>query len=165
MTAQREANKKTVTDVLEQILNSSSRTDRVLDFYDAIKDRPEREGVCHDLAVALMQDLAERGVSHGWTWCRGPVFGGIDHSWIEHGGWCIDMGDDDQLRVWEAAVPQIQLDGPVERRDSQQTRQWIEEREEAWTKEASYFIWRKQGCRDGNDLGDWFAARRELGLP
>lgn len=162
MTTQREANKKTVIDALNRLLNSGSGLDAVLDQYDKIKNAPDRFGLCHDIAVAIIIDLHRRGLADGWEWCRGTVDGGTDHSWVEYGGWCIDMGDDDELRVWEATHPEINIDGPVVRRSARETLTWAEQQEHQWIAEAAYFRWLNRGRGHGRDQEDWLIAERDV---
>ena len=162
MTTRREENKKKVSQTLEGLLESGSGLDAVLDEYDKIRNAPERFGLCHDIAVAIILDLHHRKLADGWEWCRGTVDGGTDHSWVEYGGWCIDMGDDDNLRVWEAVHPEINIDGQVVRRTTQETLAWVYEQEQRWIAEAAYFRWRARGCGGGRDQEDWFLAERDL---
>ena len=125
----RKENKRKVDEMLTSIMNCNSGLDAVLDQYDRIKNAPERVGLCHDLAVAIIHDLHQRGIGDGWTWCTGPVDGGIKHSWVEYGGWCVDMGDDDELRVWSMDAPEFKVDCPPERRSAIQAIAWAEEQE------------------------------------
>ena len=76
-----------------------------------------------------MLDLADRGLAKGWVWCSAVVEPGVDHSWVEYEGCCVDMGDNHKLRIRSAAAPPFTITEPVERRDATQTKAWVEEHE------------------------------------
>jgi hypothetical protein len=117
----------TVTTTLAALKVPGSRLFTVLAEYDKIKDSQDRFGLCHDIAVAIVLDLHERGSSGGWMWCQGKVDGGLDHSWVEYRGLGVDMGDTHQLRVWTAtANPYFTVRGPPRQRDAAQTLAWAE---------------------------------------
>ena len=69
---------------LTTLKRGRTRLRAALDEYERMKDSPERVGPCHNVAVAIMEDLQERGTTSGWTWCTGKVDGGLDHSWVEY---------------------------------------------------------------------------------
>jgi hypothetical protein len=126
VTIQREAEKKRISETLDSIMNCGSELDAVLDEYDKIKGSPDRAGLCHDIAVAIMKAVHARGENAGWTWCRALLQGGVEHSWVAFGGWCIDMGDNDELRIWEEVHSEFLVDGSVKRLTAPQTIAWAE---------------------------------------
>ncbi len=101
--------------------------DAALTRYQEVKDHPDRVGVCHNIAVAIVRDLHESGEADGWTWCQGNVDGGVNHSWAEYGGLRIDMGNRHKLRISAAGdADTFKVDGQVTRRDAAETVKWAE---------------------------------------
>ena len=107
----------TVKAVLHELMTPGTGLDLVLTEYHRIQDDPERLGLCHDIATAIIADLCERGRAQGWTWCQALVDGGVDHSWVEFQGLRVDMGDNHKLRVSSAENPVFTVESRVVRRD------------------------------------------------
>jgi len=59
--------------------------------------RSDGLGNCHDVVLALLEDLLREGEAEGWEWLVGMVHfkntGDIEHSWLEFDGWALDASD------------------------------------------------------------------------
>jgi hypothetical protein len=64
----------------------------------------KQSGDCHEIALALIEDLADCHAALKWFWYVGdcPQIG--EHSWIECEGWAIDAsrGSDRPIRIQRA---------------------------------------------------------------
>ncbi len=128
---QSEQDAQFIKTTLQRFMTPPFWLDAALVRYAEIKDRHERVGVCHNIAVAIMRDLQEHGGADGWTWCCGAVDGGVLHSWVECRGLRIDMGNEHKLRVrspYDLDTFKIDDERAVVRRDGAEATRWAEER-------------------------------------
>ncbi len=116
-----------VATLLKSLMHPGTGLDAVLaDYADNVAGTGL--GVCHDLATAIIEDLHKAGQSEGWEWCQGLVDDGVEHSWVEVDGFCIDMGDTGKLRVHSVLQRPFQVRGIVVRRSPEDTIEWIDTR-------------------------------------
>src|SRR5262249_49470514 len=103
--------------------------DAVFNEYEK-KHANKGDGVCHDLAAAILQDLRSADRAQGWQWCMGFVHDDeIKHSWVEYRGWSVDMGDDGLLRRWPTSEPPRDIKKIVKiifRKSADEARRWEE---------------------------------------
>jgi hypothetical protein len=94
-------------------------------------------GLCHDMAVAIIDELVKQSGADGWKWCSGKVDDGVEHSWVEYGGYRIDMNDRGILRYTlpgdDGAFAVL---GEVTRRNAAETMAWVAEHEKLQAKRA-----------------------------
>jgi Protein of unknown function (DUF2934) len=156
-----------VTTTLKDLMVPGTELDVVLNEYQKVKNDPERVGLCHDIAVAIITDLHGLRRADGWVWCRGlvdGVDGSVEHSWVEYRGLLVDMGDNHRLRVSPESAPPFRIDGDIVRRSADDTVAWAAAQERQWIAEAAYFRWVNRGRDDGHDLDDWLAAEMDIRL-
>jgi hypothetical protein len=125
---QRKEDERFIEGKLQAFMKPPFWLDAALIRYQEVKDHPDRVGVCHNIAVAIIRDLHENGEADGWTWCQGNVDGGVNHSWVEFRELRIDMGDQHKLRIRaESDADTFKIDGEVTRRNAAETVRWVEE--------------------------------------
>ena len=112
-----------IAGILKSLMVPGTALDAVLTHY---KEQVEGTGagLCHNLAVAIIEDLYERGEAEGWEWCQASVDDGVDHSWVEHEGFCVDMGDNGKLRVRPVANRPFIVCSPITRSNPEETMKW-----------------------------------------
>lgn len=124
---QDEAAKRHVDDTLTYLTGHGVAVDAVFNEYEA-KHKNKGDGVCHDLAAAILQDLKSADRARGWQWCMGFVYDGkIKHSWVEYCGWSVDMGDDGLLRMWPTFQPKPDIKNIgkiIFRKSADEARSW-----------------------------------------
>jgi hypothetical protein len=88
-----------------EILNGLAEKGQLKGLIEEIQKRAERVvardpvgGNCHDVTIALLNDLDIAGNSSGWQECNADVdFAGsgnyINHSWVEFGAFALDNAD------------------------------------------------------------------------
>jgi hypothetical protein len=99
--------------------------DAALAEYAKIKNDRGDSGICHDIAIAIIRDLAEGNLADGWMWCSGNVDNGIPHSWVEYRKVRIDMDEKGGLRFCPNDQSAFTIDGAVIRKNSTQTLEWV----------------------------------------
>lgn len=98
---------------------------RVFDDYSKMKG--QGDGLCHDLAVGIIEGLSRAHKAKGWSFCQGEVDGGVLHSWVEYGDYRVDMDDDGEPRVRHKSDSAFVVDGDYERRTPKQTKTWADQ--------------------------------------
>jgi hypothetical protein len=127
---EREQSRSGLEAALAVLDGDGTGTKAVLAYYRTLNQDAEKVGVCHDLATGMVQGLLRVKLDAGWEWCRGPVDGGVAHSWVEYRGWGVDMDNAGCLRKWATSRPPFAIDGEVLRKDPAKTLEWVEEVEE-----------------------------------
>ena len=127
--------KKASTDASRKVIDTvaflqeySKRVRAVQSAYAKVKG--QGVGLCHEMAVAIIEELAQRKAADGWTWCSGKVDDDVDHSWVEYGEWRVDMNERGILRFTKPGDSgAFNVVGKVTRRDAARTTAWADEEE------------------------------------
>jgi hypothetical protein len=132
MTNQAVDPKAHVTFTVQHLQNHSAGVKKVLAAFQRVKG--QGVGLCHDLAVAIMDELTQRGAAEGWTWCNADVDdgagGAVEHSWVEYAGWRVDMNDRGILRFTRPGdAGTFTVVGAVTPRDAAETKAWADDHE------------------------------------